>query len=139
MRRCWISTISTSTQPSLRSTLTVRVTCSIHGEKVQILTASVEDKAEGFPEPQGSPETLSSGIVMVPSSVLIGILAEVEEVGSRRSRGEIVAVAVVVTSPIFPTLVVGPGEGDGVSPVEVGNEGVGRARRVRCGNASLVQ
>ena len=47
--------------------------------------------------------------------------------------------AVVVVSPIFSTLSPGPGEGDGVRPVEVGNEGVGRIRRVRYGNASLVQ
>lgn len=34
-------------------------------------------------------------------------------------------------------MVTGAGEGEGVRPVEVGNEGVGRVLRVKCGRASL--
>lgn len=89
----------------------MRVTCSIQGEKVQMRIVSVGQRALGR----------ESAVVVVD---MMGVGGEglVLEVGLRGSSREATA---------------GAGEGEGVRPVEVGNEGIGRVLRVKCGSASL--
>lgn len=88
----------------------MRVTCSIQGEKVQMRIVSVGERALGRE---------SAAVVG-----MMGVGGErlALEVGSRGSSREAMA---------------GAGEGEGVRPVEVGSEGVGRVLRVKCGRASL--
>lgn len=79
----------------------MRVTCSMQGEKVQMRTVSVGERALG----ESAPMEQDGGEGVVDGC---GVAAET-----------------------------GAGESVGVGLVEVGNEGVGRALRVKCGRASL--
>lgn len=80
----------------------MRVTCSMQGEKVQMRTVSVGERA-------------------------LGESAPVEQGGGGEGVVEGCGVAAEA----------GAGERVGVGLVEVGNEGVGRVLRVKCGRASL--
>lgn len=99
----------------------MRVTCSMQGEKVQIRTVSVGERAEGVE--RGSWREIGAVGVGVETGAS---WSGVSSVGTVSGSGVIASVGAA-----------GTGDGEGVRPVDVGNDGVGRVRRVRCGNASL--
>jgi hypothetical protein len=84
------------------------------------------------------PDVLPDIRGIVPSSIMdVETLGKAEEAESWGSCSGIQWVAASVGSSVPSTFGVSPGEGDGVSPDEVGNDGVGRVRRVRWGRANL--